>query len=213
MSRLADRVRAVLTLLGPLGAGSRILLLRLIGRFGWQAVLAGMAVAGYTAYRYRTWIWAGVLTWCAAAWMHAPDPDEHTPQEQPAEPGEQPPAEPPHDPFPGMVWDLIGDAPGVHLKTIVGWLRATGHDTTCTTADVAAGLARRGIPVRASVRDATKRVNRGVHRDDLGPWLEAHPQHLPGSAPEARSNAATTPVTSGVADDATGVATPATPAD
>lgn len=203
MKRITDQVRAVLGLLGPLDAGSRILLLRLIGRFGWQAVLAGMAVTGYAAFRYRTWIWAGVLAWCAAAWMHAPATDEPAPQKT----GEKPPA----DPFPGMIWDLIGDAPGVHLKTIVGWLHATGHDTTCTTADVAAGLDRRGIPTRASVRDITKRVNRGVHRDDLRAWLEAHPQHLPSSTPKTRSNPVATPLTSGVADDATGVATPATP--
>lgn len=206
----ADRVRQLLALLEPLAAGSRVLLLKSVERFGWQVTGAGVAVAVYAAARYRTWIVWMLLAWCAAAWMHAPTRNEEKPAD---EAGEQPPAEAPNDPFPGMVWDLIGDAPGVHLKRVVEWLHDTGLDTACTTADVRAGLGRRHIPVRASVRDADGRVNQGVHRDDLHAWFEARSPAPSVPLSKPRSNTATTPVTSDVADPATGVATPPTPAE
>ncbi|MFG3276219.1 hypothetical protein [Streptomyces luteogriseus] len=209
MRALADRVRAVLALLGPLGAGSRVLLLRLVDRFGWQTVLAGAAVAVFAVFRYRTAIGWMAAAWCVAAWMHAPDEDE-----QPAvEAGEQPPAQAPEDPFPGMVWDLIGEAPGVHLKRVVEWLHETGLDNTCTTTDVRAGLTRREIPIRASVRDAAGRVNKGVHRDDLEAWMKARSPASPAALSKTRSDPATTALTSDVATPATGVATPPTPVE
>lgn len=211
--RLADRVRVVLALLGPLGAGSRVLLLRLIARFGWGPVLGGAVVAVYATVRYRTWIVWMLLTWCAAAWMHTRDDEPDGADEETGEAAEQGPPEPPDDPFPGMIRDLIADAPGVHIKRIVEWLHETGLDTACTPADVKAGLGRRGIPVRASVRDAEQRVNQGVHRDDLTAWFGARSPATPVLLSKTRSNTATTPVTSNVAAPATGVATPPTPTE
>jgi len=205
--RLVDTVRAVLALLGPLGAGSRVLLLRLIGRFGWKAVFAGGAITVFALFRYRTVFGWVLVVWCAAAWMHAPSDDE----EQPEEAGEEEPAVEPEDPFPGMVWDLIGDAPGVHIKQVVQWLHETGLDTACTAADVTAGLTRRQIPIRPSVRSADGRVNKGVHRDDLEEWLQARSPALPVPLSKTRSSPATTALTSGVADAPTGVATPPAP--
>jgi hypothetical protein len=203
--RIADQARALLALLGPLGAGSRELLLRLIGRFGWRAVLTGAAVIVFAVVRYRTAFGWLLAAWCVAAWMHAPSSDE--------EAGEEQPLAAPADPFPGMVRDLIGDAPGVHIKTVVAWLHETGLDTDCTTADVTAGLTRRQIPIRSSVRDANGRVNKGVHRDDLEEWLKARSPASPAALPKGRSKPVATALTSGVADDATAVATPPTPAD
>jgi len=203
--RLADQVRALLPLLGQLGAGSRALLLRLISRFGWRTVLVGAAITVFAVVRYRHAFGWLLAAWCIAAWMHAPNDDE--------EAGEEPPLTAPADPFPGMIRDLIGDAPGVHIKTVVAWLHETGLDTACTAADVTAGLTRRQIPIRASVRDAAGRVNKGVHRDDLEEWLEAHSPTAPADALKARSTPVATALTSGVADAATAVATPPTPAD
>jgi hypothetical protein len=200
IGRIADQVRGLLALLGPLGAGSRELLLRLISRFGWRAVLVGAAVIVFAVVRYRTAFGWLLAAWCVAAWMHAPGDDE-------------PEQKRPTDPFPGMIRDLIGDAPGVHIKTIVAWLHETGLDTDCTAADVTAGLTRRQIPIRASVRDANGRVNKGVHRDDLEEWLEARSPASPAALPKGRSKPVATALTSGVADDATAVATPPTPAD
>jgi hypothetical protein len=198
--RIADQVRALLALCGPLGAGSRALLLRLIGRFGWRAVLVGAAVVVFAVVRYRHAFGWLLAAWCVAAWMHAPGDDE-------------PEQKRPTDPFPGMIRDLIGDAPGVHIKTVVAWLHETGLDTDCTTADVTAGLTRRQIPIRSSVRDANGRVNKGVHRDDLEEWLKARSPASPAALPKGRSKPVATALTSGVADDATAVATPPTPAD
>lgn len=155
--RLADQVRSLLPLLGQLGAGSRALLLRLISRFGWRAVLVGAAITVFALVRYRHAFGWLLAVWCIAAWMHAPSGDE----EQPAEAGEEQPPAAPEDPFPGMVWDLIGDAPGVHIKTIVAWLHETGLDTDCTTADVTAGLTRRQIPIRPPSGTPTGGSTRG----------------------------------------------------
>lgn len=209
VSRLADKVRGVLALLGPLGAGSHVLLLRLLARFGRAWVFGGAAITMFALFRYRTAIAWALAGWCAAAWMHAPSGDE----EQPEQAGEEPPPAAPADPFPGMVWDLIGDAPGVHIKTVVEWLHETGLDTACTAADVTAGLTRRQIPIRPSVRDRAGRVNKGVHREDLGPWLGARSPAPSTTVAAPRSEPATTALTSGVADAATGVATPATRSD
>ncbi|BCM70882.1 hypothetical protein EASAB2608_06216 [Streptomyces sp. EAS-AB2608] len=203
---VADRVRAVLALLGPVGAGSHVLLLRLVGRFGWKPVAVGGLAVVYVAARYRSWVIWLVIGWCAAALLHAPKAGSESADQ--AE--EDPPAEPPEDPLPGILQALIGDAPGVHLKTVVHHLHQEGLDTTCTTADVTAALDRRQIPVRASVRDAAGRVNRGVHRDDLQAWLEARSPTALAPLSKARSNPATTAVTCDVADAATDVATPPT---
>lgn len=209
VTRLANQLRALLPLLGQLGPGSRALLLRLVDRFGWKTVLTGAAVAVFATVRYRTAFGWLLAVWCAAAWMHAPSND----QERPAEAGEEDLPAAPEDPFPGMVWDLIGDAPGVHIKRVVEWLHETGLDTVCTAADVTAGLTRRQIPIRPSVRDATGRVNKGVHRDDLEEWLQAHSPAVPAALSKACSYSATTALTSDVADAPTDVATPSTPTD
>lgn len=202
--RLADRVRALLVVLGPLGEGSIALMLRLLIRFGWWPVACGVGAVAYAVSRYRTWIVWILLAWCAAAWMHAPG-------ETPEGEGEQPPIEAPVDPLPGILWDLIGDAPGVHLKTVVRHLHESGLDTSCDRAAVRAALTRRGITFKASVRDAAGKVNEGVHRDDLKAWEEARSPAAPVALSKTRSNSVATALTCDVAEPATAVATPATP--
>lgn len=206
---VADKVRAALVILGPLGAGSRVLLLRLIGRFGWKTVLAGAAVVVFAILRYRTAFGWLLALWCAAAWMHAPAPVDEAAEEA----GEQPPAEAPHDLLPKILWDLIGDAPGVHIKTLAAYLTAAAPDTPVDRPAVRAALTARGIPVRGSVRDASGKVNEGVHRDDLEGWEQTLPGSSPDRHPGARSSPVATPLTCDVADAATAVATPPTPAD
>lgn len=157
MDRLMDRVRAALGLLGPLGAGTRVLLLRLVGRFGWKTVLIGTAVVVYASFRYRTWIWWMLAAWCAAAWMHAPAPveaDEETAGEDPAE----------HDPHDvvDLVRDLIGDDRGVLLTALRSPLHAAD------TRAVREALTAADVRVREGVRTAGGN-GPGVHRDDLPP--------------------------------------------
>lgn len=206
--RAANGVRAVLALLGPLGAGSRVLMLRLLVRFGWVPVAAGVGVVAYSVNRYRTWIVWILLAWCVAAWMHAPDPGPQAAEEQLDEAGEEPTAHP----IPGLLWDLMGDAPGVHLKTLTERLQVAAPGMALNRAVVRTELAALGIPVRASVRDAAGRVNEGVHRDDLTAW-EATATPTAETTPKARSKPVATALTSDVANTATGVATPPTPAE
>jgi hypothetical protein len=200
IAQAADKVRAVLALLGPLGAGSRILLLRLIGRFGWKTVIGAGAITVFALFRYRTAIGWVLAAWCAAAWMHAPKTDD--------EQGGAAPAEQPVDPLPVVLWQLIGDAPGVHLKTVAEHLHAAAPGEGIDRAAVRASLAARGIPIRASVRDTHGRVNEGIHRDDLKAWEQSLPTPLPVPLPKGRSKPVATPLTCDVADPATAVATP-----
>ncbi|MGW6481303.1 hypothetical protein ACWGDS_25980 [Streptomyces sp. NPDC055059] len=147
---LAERARALLDLLSRLGPGSRALLLRLVGRFGWGPVLGGVVVAVYSAARYRTWIVWGVLAWCAIAWAHAPAD----------EPVEEVPAG--HDPadVADLVRDLIGDGRGVLLTALSGPLGAADTKAVREALDAA------DIPVRPGVRTAAGN-GPGVHRDDV----------------------------------------------
>ncbi|MEV6014716.1 hypothetical protein [Streptomyces sp. NPDC051997] len=210
MRHLTARLAA---LIDPLTAGGRILLLRFADRFGWRAVAIGTLVLLYAAPRYRTWIGPALLVLAGLAWMHAPDkatePQPEPEGEQPSEAVEEVPA----DPLPALLWELIGEARGVHLATIVDHLHESGLDPACDRAAVRAALDRRRIPVRGSVREADGRVNQGVHRADLEAWEQAHSPSPSQGGPKRRSYPATTPVTSDVAAPATAVATPATPTD
>jgi hypothetical protein len=160
MTVLMDRVRAVLGLLGPLGAGFRILLLRLAARFGWKTVLAAAAVLLYAAFRYRTWIPYGLALACVAAWMHAPGDDPEETEEADDEPAGEEPAEPDPQDVTDLVRDLIGDDRGVLLTALRQPLHAAD------TRAVRKVLAAANIRVREGVR--TGRGNGpGVHRNDL----------------------------------------------
>lgn len=97
---------------------------------------------------------------------------------------EEPPAEPPEDPLVVLLNHLIGQAPGVHLKTLVERLEKgaaeAGQDPP-STADVEASLAAHNIPLRRCVKDPHGRVNRGVHRADLEAALAPSPAEAPAT--------------------------------
>lgn len=158
----ADRIRALLVLAGPLRAGFRILLLRLVSRFGWKTVLIATAVLLYAANRYRTWIPYGLAIACAAAWMHAPDPAEQPDEEADDETAGEGPAEPDPADILDLLRDLIGVDRGVLLTALRTPLQA--GDTRA----VREALAEAGIRVREGVRTAAGN-GPGVHRDDLPP--------------------------------------------
>lgn len=213
MRALADRIRALLALAGPLREGFRLLLLRLVARFGWKTVLIGAAVLLYAANRYRTWIPYGLAVACAAAWMHVPDKAETRAGESTADTAKEEPEETPVDPLPGLLWKLIGEAPGTHVKTLTEHLNAAAPQAGFDRPAVRAALAARRIPIRPSVRDVAGRVNEGVHRDDLEAWEKALSPAEPKALPEGRSEPVATAVTCDVAEVPTGVATAATPSD
>ncbi|MFD8700968.1 hypothetical protein [Kitasatospora purpeofusca] len=156
---------------------------------GWAWGVHGVGVWAITYYGG----WAAVAV--TAVWVFAVllfVPREHldritnrleqgTPREdEPVE--DTPPADAFVDPLPGILWELIGDASGVHHKSVGRHLHDSGLDTACDRPAVRAALTRRGITVKGSVREADGRVNEGVHRADLQAWQET------------RSPAANTPV-------------------
>ncbi|WP_405909569.1 hypothetical protein OG742_37205 [Streptomyces sp. NBC_00828] len=179
----------------------------------WLLYAGSAWAAGY----YGGWAAAGViLVWLLTVLLFIPREDldrltaalERRAAGTPAETAEEPATGTFTDPLPGILWELIGESPGVHLKTVVAHLHHSGLDTACDKAAVRAALTRRGITVKGSVREADKRVNEGVHRADLQAWEEARSPTTPADTPEARSGPVATALTSGVAKPTTHAATP-----
>ncbi|KOG21786.1 hypothetical protein [Streptomyces viridochromogenes] len=127
---------------------------------------------------------------------------------RPAEPVPDAAPEAPVDPLITVMWNLIGQAPGVHVKTLADRLTKATPGEPVDRAAVRAKLRALGIPLKGSVRDAAGRVNEGVHRADLLAWEEALSRPDPDPASEARSGPVATAVTCDVADAPTPVATP-----
>lgn len=182
MRALADRVRVVLALLGPLGAGSRALLLRLIGRFGWKTVVIGALVCVFAVVRYRTWTAWIIAVWCAAAWMHAPtDTISEEGVDDGEDAAEEEAGEDPHNGMLTLLYTLIGDAHGVHLRTVLTHLQKHGQWQDKTVADLRQHLEALDIPVQPKVKVGGT-PTRGVLKADLDalPPMEAPP---PPTAP------------------------------
>lgn len=193
---------------------------RIAGRFGTGAAWGVHGIALWAFGYYGGWAAFGV----AAGYLLAVllfIPREHleraaTAIERLGERRRQPGAEDategggaaPLHPIVTVLWDLIADAPGVHLKTLAKHLQAAAPEQSVDRAQVRAKLAALGIPVRGSVRDATGRVNEGVHRADLQAWQQALPPAAPGTPSGARSGAVATPVTCDVANRSGGVVVP-----
>ncbi|MGW6210958.1 hypothetical protein [Streptomyces sp. NPDC055109] len=156
---------------------------------GTTATYLGHVVAVWAcAYYDSLWILYGVtigLTVAVGAFLPAASVDRTVtrleqlrnppakapaqPAKAPAQPAAAPPDMAPVDPLIDLLWRLIGDAPGVHLKTLTETLAATqqGGGEAPSRAAVEAALTARHITLRPSVRDTRDKVNRGVHRDDL----------------------------------------------
>lgn len=132
---------------------------------------------------YSLWIaWAIALglTLAVLAFMPRPTIDhfverlERTRKKTPGKAApaapEQAPTGPPTDPLVDLMWKLIGDAAGVHLKTLTEALAQACEKAGRPAPDkaaVRASLEARNIPLRPSVRDTRGKVNKGVHREDL----------------------------------------------
>lgn len=195
------------------------LLTGILGPSRWIAAHFGMntawgvhVVAVWAVCFYGGWVTAGVgAVWLMAVFAFMPrehlerlaDRIEHGPNHD-QEAGEEPPIEP----LAAVLWQLIGNAPGTHLKTVAAHLQAAAPEQAVDRPAVRAKLAALRIPVRPSVRDAAGRVNEGVHRADLKGWEEALSPTGPGTPSGPRSTPVATPVTCDVGKDATAVATP-----
>lgn len=165
------------------------------GRISTGGTLGVHTAALYAAEHYNAWVTFGVtagfvLAVClftpqepfdriagrldaydAARWARRASPDESD-----DEPGTEALDKLPADRLPALMWRLIGDASGVHLKTLTEALARAAEkegERPPTKAEVEAALMTRGIALRDSVRDARGKVNKGVHRDDLEAWQKA----------------------------------------
>ncbi|MFD0065195.1 hypothetical protein [Streptomyces sp. NPDC056690] len=143
IARIADRLRGLVDLLARFGPGSRVLLLRLVARFGWKVTGVVLAAALYTAPRYRQWIVWVLLGWCAAAWSHAPsgEPAEDHVEDADA-PGEEGSAGPDPADVADVVRDVVGAGRGALLTGLCGPLGAADTQAVRECLDAA------GIPVR-----------------------------------------------------------------
>jgi hypothetical protein len=142
----------------------------------------------WAACYYGAWVFWGVVLGLSAAFVTFMPRDpvdrlttrlEHVGTPQPDAPAEGTPATPgppPGDPLVALMWKLIAGASGVHLKTLTAVLAAAAEkegNEAPSKALVEAALATRGIPLRDSVRDTRRKINKGVHRDDLQAWEQA----------------------------------------
>ena len=188
-------------------------------RIGTGLTIGGHAVAFYAAAHYNSWVTFGVLVPLGvtiarfapkeslehyAARLEARDkareerrlarfgPPVGEAGAAPAEAEEEPPG----DPLVTLMWRLIADASGVHVKTLAEVLTRVAEkegQKAPSRADVEASLEDRGVPLRDSVRDARGKVNKGVHRDDLQAWEEALSQSETAPPIETRSSDVATP--------------------
>lgn len=158
-------------------------------------------VALWAACYYGAWVtWCVVLGLAVAIVTFMPrDPVdrltnrlEHVGTPQPDTPAQGTPATPGPpsvDPLVALMWKLIAGASGVHLKTLTAVLAAAAEkegNEPPSKALIEAALTTRGIPLRESVRDTRRKINKGVHREDLQAWEQtlSHPtDHTPLAGP------------------------------
>ncbi|HEX9755738.1 MAG TPA: hypothetical protein VGA42_08515 [Gemmatimonadales bacterium] len=201
--------------IGILGPGNWI-----AARFGTGTAWGVHAIAVWAIGFYGGWTAAGILlAWLAAVLLFVPREHlerwsallEHRDGPS-ADDALEAAAETIVSPLVTLMWRLIGEAPGVHVKTLAELIQEAateeGADRAAVRAAVRGELAALGIPLRASVRDAAGRVNEGVHRADLKAWQEALHSAPPASSPGARSSPVATAVTCDEGKRRTPVATP-----
>lgn len=185
----------------------------LVSRFGASWAWGVHGVGAWAVVFYGGWIAAGVVfAWLLAVLAFVPREHlerlaariENQPPDEDQEAGEETPVEP----LAAVLWHLIGDAPGTHLKTLTAHLQAAAPEQPIDKAAVRAKLTALGITVKPSVRDHRGKVNDGVHRADLQAWEEALSPTEDGTPSGARSGPCSDALTSDVGTRRTGVATP-----
>ncbi len=159
-------------------------------RFGMSTAWAVHAVAVWAIGFYSGWVAAGVITvWVFAALLFVPRErldqlaqrlEQHglhrhaMPLPKAAEPGGR-------DGVLLLLYTVLGDAPGVHLRTVLAYLHEHGQWEGKTVADLRQHLEALHIPVRPKVKvDGTP--TRGVLKADLDalpPLTETPPSPAP----------------------------------
>jgi hypothetical protein len=151
-------------------------------RFGIGPAWTIHAIAVWACFFYGGWVAVGVVTaWLTAVLLFIPREqlerlaaaierrDERRRAQRPPaseEPPDEAPAEDGREAILRLLSDLIGDAHGVHLRTVLAHLQKHGQWEGRTVAEMRQHLEALGIPVRPKVKvDGTP--TRGVLRADL----------------------------------------------
>lgn len=133
-------------------------------------VVALAAALGATAVTLHPWLWAAA----AGVWVVAALAMSHTPTDEDAveDEGDELP-EVDEDDLLDILWDLLGDGRGVHLRAVAEQLTEEYPERDWTIADVHLLLAASEIETRHAVRmrhaPKGKAVAVGVNVDDLPP--------------------------------------------
>lgn len=164
LRRAAERLVRGCALVVPRRTAAAAAWVRAAEGFAGRLIRVGMLLSAVVLVWRAVRLWPGLL-WVAvpallvAAWRAAPAPVE--------EASEEPPAAPPADAIRALLWQLIGDAPGVHLRTVLAHLQKHGHHPDWGVADLRRHLERHGIPVEPKLKLAGT-PTRGVRREALG---------------------------------------------
>ncbi|MFF4369646.1 hypothetical protein [Streptomyces sp. NPDC001594] len=106
-------------------------------------------------------LWVVAAWGCWAAWRAGPQPI-------PPAPAVNPVSANPAEAVRALLRELIGDAPGVHLKTVLMRLQEDGHHTSWKVADLRRHIEALGIPVEPKLK-LNGTPTRGVRREAVSP--------------------------------------------
>jgi len=147
----------------------------LAARFGMSTAWGVHVVAVWAVAYYRGWIAAGVLmAWLLAVLTFVPREHLDRWSGRIEKRDTPPPAEAPQpavgdggrDRIIALLYHLLGDAPGLHLRTVLAYLQEHGQWEGREVADLRQHLEALGIPVRPKVKVGGT-PTRGVLKADL----------------------------------------------
>ncbi|MFJ8163827.1 hypothetical protein ACIRBY_23270 [Streptomyces sp. NPDC096136] len=127
------------------GRALRASLLALPALLAWRIVRAAPGL-----------LWLAVPWWCWVIWRAAPQPSP--------EAAEEVAIRDPAEDMRGLLRELIGDAAGVHLSTVLAYLQERGHHPTWKVSDLRRRVEALGIPVDPKLKLAGT-PTRGVRRE------------------------------------------------
>ncbi|MEU5094932.1 hypothetical protein [Streptomyces sp. NPDC020996] len=164
---------------------------------GWRAALGcWLRLALLTFGLYLLWrlvravpnlLWLLTGCWTLAAWRAGKPPakaTEDTDEDASDEPEENTLGTPDPEAVRTLLLTLMGEASGVHLRTVLAHLQEHGHWEGRTVTDLRAHLARLGVPVDRGVKVAGT-PTWGVRRRDLegpSPAAAQEPSTAPSTA-------------------------------
>ncbi|MFB7597236.1 hypothetical protein [Streptomyces sp. NPDC056160] len=159
---------------------------------GWRAVLGvllrlavlacGLYLLARIVRALPALMWLVTAGWLVAAWRSGRPPAQAA-GEAPAEAAEEAPPAPDREAIHTLLLEVMGDAPAVHLRTVLAHLQERGQWEGRTVSDLRAALAAVGVPHERGVKV------RGV------PTWGVRRRDLKAPSPAAAQEASTAPST------------------